>query len=350
MRENLLNVMDHDLPPLGKVPTPDRIRAEPWFRESGIEDLLRQRRFKKYAFLGSEIRAHNGKTPPAFGAWLMDEKAGKFDKDRTNIGGTSGNWGTASGLIAPIFDVAGFSAVIEKSVPVGKQHHLGLSGAGIIYSPDGVSPSDYVYELADKEPDKYHLIDQYVHPGSVIGHKWTMDHIARELVRAGDTPTMFGAVTGTCSTIMAAGRYLRDEKFPGLKIFGVASMSEEEKIPGSRSLVGLGKLRKLKGCFRYEEVIDYPLRDGKPVLVASVPRKEVYALNADFYQQYNRSYGPTSVLLEAGYYRVLRDHWEQHGNLGALMNENGCIVMVSYFMDMHLPYSDDQEFLAAFQT
>lgn len=338
MRRKLLDTMEYGLPRLRNIPIPDRVKAEGWFQESGLEKIL-----NKATFPGAEIRAHNGKTPAAFKAWLMDEAAGKFNKDVMVIGGTSGNWGMASGLIAPMFDVKGFSAVIERSVPEGKQNHLRLSGAEIIYAPEGVPPSDYVYELVEKEPEKYHLIDQYVHEGSILGHKWSMDHIAKELVRLGKTPTMFGAVTGTCSTLMAASRYLKAEKFPELKIFGVASMSKKEKVPGSRSPEGLDELRKLKGSFRYENAIDFPL-------VTSVTRQEAYDLDADFYQQYYRSYGPTSALLEAGSYHLLRDYWKEHGNFNALRNENGEIVMISFFMDMHLPYADDKEFMAAFTS
>ncbi|HUZ93274.1 MAG TPA: pyridoxal-phosphate dependent enzyme, partial [Candidatus Paceibacterota bacterium] len=270
MRANLLDVMEYGLPRLTRLPIPDRVQAEPWFRESGADRIL-----KKYAFLGSEIRAHNGKTPPAFMAWLMDEKAGMFNESKMIIGGTSGNWGMASGLIAPMFDVKGFSAVIESTVPAGKQRHLLASGAEIILAPEGVSPNEYARELVDRHPEKYHWINQYVHEGSIIGHRWSMDHIAKECDRLGITPTLFGAVTGTCSTLMAADRYLRkSEKFRGLKIFGVASMSKKEKIPGSRSPEGLNELRKLPGSFRYENVIDFPL-------VTSVSRRETYALNAD---------------------------------------------------------------------
>jgi cysteine synthase len=342
MRRNLMDVMERDLPPLMRIPIPDRIKAEPWFKESGAENIL-----KKYAFLGAEIRAHNGKTPSAFMSWLIDENAGKFNKDVLVIGGTSGNWGMASGLIAPMFDVEGFAAVIEKSVPAGKQNHLLASGAEIIFAPDGVSPIDYMYELAEKFPERYHLINQYVHRGSVIGHKWSMDHIAREFERFDMVPTMFGAVTGTCSTIVAADRYLRGLNFPKMKIFGVASMSKKEKVPGSRSPESLYELKKLPGSFRnmVDDVMNFPL-------VTSVPRAEVYRLNADFYQQYYRSFGPTSVLLEAGSYHLLRDYWMEHGNFDGLdlVNEDGYIVMVSFFMDMHLPYLDDPEFLTAFRS
>ncbi len=337
MRARLLDIMEHRLPPLRTILTPDSTKEEPWFRESGIEKIL-----KKYAFFGAEMRAHNGKSAPAFMAWLMDEKAGKFNKDIMVIGATSGNWGMASGLIAPMFDVKGFSAVIERTVPKGKQNQLIAAGAEIIYAPDGVSSIEHAQALAEKYPEQYHFINQYIHEGSVLGHKWPMDHIARELARLGETPSIFAATTGTCSTIMAAKRYLKSG-FPQMKILGVASMSNNEKVHGSRSPEGLAELKKFPGSFQYEDIVDFPLMTG-------ITKREAYVMSAEFYQQYYHSLGPTSMLLEAGTYRFLKDHWERHGNFDALKNKNGEIVMVSFFMDMHLPYLDDPDVLAAFAS
>jgi cysteine synthase len=335
MRASLLEVMEGTFPAVPRVTIPDSIKAEPWFNESGIGRILRL-----YYFPGCEMRGHNGKSPPAFMSWLMDEQAGKLNPEVTVIGGTSGNWGMASGLIAPMFNVKNFAAVIERSVPEGKQRQLRMAGAKIEFAPDGVPGTRYVYELADQHPGQYHVIDQYVHPGSIIGHRWSMNHIFREMNRLGETPSLFSAVTGTTSTLMAAGQYLKP-RYPGMKILGVASMSNKEKVPGSRSPEKLAELESLPGHFEYKKVIDFPL-------VTSVKKLEVYELNSEFYQQYSRSYGPTCVLDMLGTMHFIRDYWMERRNFDGLLNNVGEIVAVLFFMDMHLMYGDDPEYLDTF--
>lgn len=335
MRDEVMDILVNRLPPLSRMPIPNSIRSERWFEQSGIEKQLR-----KYALPCFRMSTFNGKTPPAFKAWLMDEEAGRFENNPIVIGSTSGNWGMSAGLIAPLFSVQKFCAVIDMKTPEGKQNQLRASGADIMYAPAGVVPTDYVYQLI--QDSQYHLIDQYIHEGSVQGHQWTMDHIARELARLNETPSLFGAVAGTCSTLMAADRYLKKTAFPAMKIFGVASMSKEEKVPGSRSPEMLADLKRIGG-FPYEEVLDFPL-------VANVRKQEAYALTAAFVQRHFISAGPTAGLLEAGSYNLLREHWETHGDFKALANPAGDVVMVSFFMDMHLAYLDEPDFLAAFRT
>lgn len=334
MRKRLLDLLEHGLPPLLELPIPDTVKAEPWFKDSGIEKIL-----SVYAFEGGKIRAANGKLPSVFKAWLIDEEEGKFDNKPIVIGPTSGNWGMISGLVAPLFNVAGFQSVVGSDVPDGKLVHLKSSGAEVIIAPEGMSAIDYALELA-KKPG-YHLINQYTHRGTYEGGKWTMNHIRKELRRLGEKLSIFAAITGTCGTLMAADQYLRKAHQPTLKIFGVASMSKEEDVPGSRYPEKLAALKKIGG-FPYEDIIELPL-------ITSVTRDRAYDLNAELFQRNFLSIGPTSALLIAGFYDRLQEHWER-GTLDSLKNKDGKIVAVLYFMDMHLPYLEDPAYLKFFQS
>lgn len=325
--------MDHGLPPLMELPIPDTVKSEPWFKNSRIQEIL-----SVYAFEGGKIRAANGKLPSVLKAWLIEEEEGKFDKRPVVIGPTSGNWGMISGLVAPLFNVAGFQAVVGSDVPEGKLIHLKSSGAGVIVAPEGMSAIAYAAELG-KKPG-YHLINQYTHRGTYEGGKWTMDHIRKELRRIKKKLSIFAAVTGTCGTLMAADLYLRKAHQPTLKIFGVAAMSKAEDIPGSRYPEKLAVLKEIGG-FPYESIIELPL-------IASVTRDRVYALNAELFQKHFLSIGPTAALLVAGFYDRLREHYEK-GTIDSLKNKDGKIIAVLYFMDMHLPYLEDPEYLKFFQ-
>ncbi len=334
MRERLLGILDHGLPPLIELPVPDTIEMESWFQKSKIKEIL-----SVYAFEGGKIRAANGKLPAVLKTWLIEEKEGKFDNRPIVIGPTSGNWGMISGLVAPLFNVAGFQAVVGSDVPDGKLVHLKSSGAEVLVAPEGVSAITYALELSKKSG--YHLINQYTHRGTYEGGRWTMNHIVNEFHRIGNIPSVFAAVTGTCGTLVAADLYLKKEHQPNLKIFGVASMSKAEDIPGSRYPEKLEALKEIGG-FSYENIIELPL-------IAGVTKDRVFALNAKLFQQYFLSVGPTAALLIAGFYDRLREHYE-HGTIDSLKNKDGKIIAVLYFMDMHLPYLEDPEYLSFFQN
>lgn len=333
MRSQVLDLVERGLPPMLLMPIPEVVKTYSWFKESEIEKILRI-----YALPSFRMHTFNGKLQPALGALLIDEAAGKFNEETNVLGASSANWAAQCGFLKPIFNFKDFYGVIDASVPQGKREHLEASGAKILVAPKGVASTDYVYELVQRP--NWHLIDQYVHPGSIQGHKWTMDHITREMWRINQPPSFFGAVTGTCSTLMAAKQYLQPE-FPGVKIWGVASMSEDEKVPGSRSLEGLEKLRRIGG-FRYETAIDGDL-------ITSVSRDEAFEANAELVQRYFITAGPTGALLLVGVYHRLCQHWIRYGNFDALKNGAGFVVGAIFIVDMHLPYLGDSHYRRFFQ-
>ncbi len=328
MRANVLDLVEHGLPPMIRMPVPSFIEAQPWFAESNAAELVRI-----YALPSYKMNTFNGKLQPALAACLIDEKEGKLEPGITVIGASSANWAMEMGLLAPIFGF-NFSAVIDvKAVPLGKQHHLLASGADIIPVPEGAIGTEYVYELAEKE--HYHLIDQYVHPGSVIGHEWTMDHIAREMKRLepGKKVSFFGAVSGTCSTLRAAKNYLQPQ-FPGMKVWGIASQSKDEKVPGSRYPGSIEELKSIGGGFDYQTAIDGSL-------ITSVSKEDAFAVNAELVQLHFVTAGPTGALGLAGVWNRVGDHWKEHGSFKGLADDDGVVRGAIFIIDMHLPYLDD---------
>jgi cysteine synthase len=334
-----INLLQRELPPLIRVPIPSSLRSAEWFRDAEIGNAL-----KVYAFPAYKMGVFSGKIFPAWEAWWMDYVLGKFNDQPMVIGATSGNWGKDSALIAPIFPVRGFTAIVNRGMPEGKLRHLRASGAGIEFAPAGIPATEYAYELAQKPG--YHLIDQYVHEGSVMGHERSMGHIARQMLEKEECGFIFGAVTGTCSTLMAADWFLRPSYTAGtVKIMGVASMSKQEKVPGARSPQDLAELQKIGGFpFRkdWKNVLTFPV-------VSNVSRHEAFALSADLVRRAFCPVGPTGALLMAGFFNLLRAHVEM-GIIDDLRNKQGNIVAVLFWMDSYLAYIDDEDYLSFFES
>jgi threonine dehydratase len=338
-RGRLKRIVQWELPPLTHVPLPQYIREAEWFRDAKLVGSV-----SMYAFRGDRIDGFSAKLMPALGAWELDEAAGKF-KDRPIVtGSSSGNWLKDSGLIAPGFSVRGFVPVVNYGLPPGKLRHAKLSGCeDPVVAPEGIQASDYVHQFARERG--YHLIDQYTHEGSIQGHACTMRHIFTGLqnIPGALSGFIFCAVMGTCSTLVAAHRYLRGGGIGPVKICGVASKSKEDKIPGSRTLEDLEKLKSIGGFMHrpeWKRVLDFPI-------VASVGKDEVYRLNALRFQRTHFSVGPTGALGEAGFYHLLRDHVEQ-GKVDTLRNSLGEILCVLFWMDANFAYTDDPEYAAYF--
>jgi hypothetical protein len=60
------------------------------------------------------------------------------------------------------------------------------------------------------------------------------------------------------------------------------------------------------------------------------------------------SIGPTAAQLKLSSYRYLEKHWVDFGNFEKLMNQQGKIVLVRFYVDMPLPYASDPEYRRAF--
>jgi cysteine synthase len=341
-RRGILHTLEHGLPPLICMPVPASVSRESWYKESGIEKVLRIIGLPMF-----RMDALNGKLPSAFGTLCEEEAAGKFDDEPFVLSPTSGNFGVCGGFCADAFPIKGFGAVMDSNTSQGKQAQPKIVGAEVILAPAGVNPIEYACELG-KQPGNF-LIHQYLHEGSIRGHRFTFAHITREMERLsgqikglGNTPSLFGAVAGTGSSLLAARRFLQEE-YSNMKIFGVASMSDAEKVPGSRSPAGLAYLRKIGG-FPYREAIDFDL-------VTSVPKLRAFEMSVEYIRQ-RIAMGPTGGLLVAGACELLRTQWEKGGAhaIGALLNDAGMLVVVLLLMDNYLPYWDDQCYVRACES
>jgi cysteine synthase len=335
-RQRTESTIECGLPSLIEMSPPTYVREAEWFRAAKLSKIL-----KVYFLPCYKIEKFSGKLMPAFRILTLDEAAGKFDDHPIVIVPTSGNFGKEIAALARAFGIREVWAIVNYGTPVGKLNHLRVSGARVKIAPKGVSATDYAYELAQK-PGRV-LIDQYTHEGSILGHEPTMKHIVREMIRLeGNAGFMFGAVTGTCSTLVAAHRYLRGNVPGKVEIFGVASMSPEEKVPAARSRKELDDLKKIGGfCHRpeWEDVLDYHLVD-------SVTRHEAFALNGERFREASSSMGPTGALLEAGAYHLLR-HICEVGHVDSLKNEQEMVSFCLLAMDSHLAYIGDPKYRSA---
>jgi len=339
MKQEEIDYRITHLPSLEPSPMPWSIRREPWVRESKLEEILRE-----YDFHGGKIPTHNGKLMPVSAAMKMDWECGRIYPGRIILGPTSGNAGIEGGLNAPAYGCEFRALINTKKVPPGKQCHLEAAGAKIEPLPGGVSAHDYARELADKKG--YYFYDQYSHNGSKIGHIPTMDHVDRELRRLGEIPTMAFTILGSCSTWYAMREFLAP-KWPQLVPIGVASLPGAEEVPGSRSIPRLEELAQIP-----ESIVSEMLTKGTlnfKDVVTNVKKLDVYDFDAELYQVYDMSVGPTAAQLKLSSYRYLEMHWRRFGNFEAFMNQHEKIVLIRFYVDMPLPYFEDQEFLNAFR-
>ena len=348
MRKHVLGIVENGLPPLKWMPIPSFVKSQPWFIESNAARMVRI-----YALSAGDMEIFNRKLPPALKACLMDEEEGKFTPETIVFGNSSGNWAAQMALIAPMFPFKEFRPIIDvRSVPKGKIEHLEANGVeDDIPVPEGSVGTDYAYELVGTP--HYHLIDQYTHQGSILGHKWTMDHIICDLPRLlrqeweshrkwiGKNFSLTAAVTGTCSTVGAMKQFLFPA-FPGMKVWGVASMSKQEKIPGSRFPGALNELKHIGGGFDYENAIDGDL-------ITSVTLDETYSLNAELARQYFIDVGPTGALLLAGVWHRIGEYWMTHGSFSGIQNDAGIVLGCIYTVDQRLPYMDDPKYRKYFK-
>jgi cysteine synthase len=338
IRDRVMQIVEHEMPRLVRLPVAELVRGDDWFIEAGLAKIL-----KIYVFPAFRLGVFSGKLLPARQIWLDEEAAGAFKDRPTVISATSGNYGKDSGLIAPGFNVRDFIAVVNFGTPRGKINHLLASRATVKIAPQGVSSIEYADHLAERHG--YHGINQYTHEGSVKGHQRTMVHISNQMAHLGEPEFIFGGVAGTCSTLTAAHRYLRPLHRGKVKVLGVASMSKREKVPGSRSPEDLAELKKIGGFphrAEWAEVLDFPL-------VSSVTKQEAFVLNAEIVQQMYLPVGPTGALLLAGVYHFLRQH-VYAGTIDCLRNRDGNIVFVLLWMDSYMAYLDDPEYAAFFRS
>ena len=309
MRKHVLGIVENGLPPLKWMPTPSFVRSQPWKKAA--------EKVRICILSAGDLEIFNGKLQPALMACLMDKADGKFTPEAIVYGNSSANWAAMMAAIAPMFSYKEFRPIIDRSVPKGKIDQLEANGVDpekILWVPEGSVGTDYAYELVGTP--NFRLVDQYTHRGSVLGHKWTMDHVIHDLPRLmrheyahnrvwiGRNLSFAAAVTGTCSTVAAEKEFLKPA-FSGMKVWGVASMPGKEKVPGSRSRQKLDELKRIGGGFDYENVIDGGL-------IESVTLDEAYSVNAEIVSPHFMDVGPTVALEVTGVWHRLGEYWMAH--------------------------------------
>ncbi len=317
-RRALLELMEGDFAPLETVPVPEYVQCTEWFRDFSLGEILLTMGLCCFRFKGL-----SGKVVAAFKILLEEEANGSLADRPILVAATSGNFGFAMAILlvslSKVFDVRGFIAVVESTTSKGKLAHLHRSGAQVLIAPEGMTAIEYA-DIVGKQPG-HRAINQYTHPGNLHGQEWVARKIYREL---GNEVSIFAAAVGSTASVVGAHTYLRP-LVPHLKVIGMGSMSEAEKVPGSRTEEGL----RVTG-FDYRSALDYPL-------ITNVSKCEAFA-DSDGLISSSISGGATSGLVRAGFYKFLRQECEAN-RLDVLRNPNGDIVAVFLFMDMFLPYS-----------
>jgi cysteine synthase len=340
IREHDMELVQYHLPRIIRMPVPRSVREAAWFRNAHIEDLI-----KVYAFPAYTLPTFSGKIFAALGLLLKFERLGLLKGNPMLIGSTSGNFGKDVAFAAMGFPVRGFRAVVNYGTPEGKLIHLRASGALIKIAPEGVLATDYAIMLAERDGEL--LLDQYTDEGSIEGHVYSMNHIAREMLRLDERAGfIFSAVTGTCSTLCGAKRYLPKHYPSPVKIMGVASMSKAEKVPGSRSLEDINDLKGIGGFFyrpEWANLLDFPL-------VTSVTQDEAYEHNAELINVGRvGSIGPTGALDDCGVWHSIQEHVE-NDTVEALMNDARQIRVVEFPMDAQVAYLSDKKYMSHFEA
>jgi cysteine synthase len=322
-RQDLVELMEGDFAPIERVPIPRHIISAPWFKEAGLEERL-----ETYALCGFRFKVFSGKLPAAFMILLEELRAGRLDSRPILVAATSGNFGFALAHLtvseSRAFDIPKCIAIVEWNTSAGKKAHLRRSGATVIVAPRGTTAIKYADDNYGNRPG-YLVINQYTHPGNLHGQEWVAKKIYRTF---GTDIDGFVAAVGSTASIAGAGLYLR-ELVPHIKIVGVGSMSEDEKVPGSRTEEG-AKV----GAFDYQSKLSYPL-------VTTVTKREAFA-DSDELISSSFSAGPTSGQVRTGFFRLAESE-RREGRLDAMINPKKISKWVFLFMDMFLPYSEEYD-------
>jgi len=169
------------------------------------------------------------------------EKSGELTKDKIIIEPTSGNTGIGIALVAA---AKGYKALLlmSESVSVERRKILKAYGADILLTdPDKGTDGaiEKAYQMAQEEPDKYVLLDQFNNENNWRAH---FNTTGEEIWNQTDgNVTMFVATMGTTGTLMGISKKLKEhnhkvkvvgvEPHLGHKLQGLKSLKEAYK-PG----------------------------------------------------------------------------------------------------------------------
>jgi cysteinyl-tRNA synthetase len=169
------------------------------------------------------------------------EEAGQLKPGMTILEATSGNTGIGLALVSA---VKGYKLLLTMSeaVSVERRKILAAYGAEFLLTPGHLGTDGAIeraYDLADQQPDRYLLVDQYNNPANPLAH---YNGTAPEIWEQTEGRiTHFVATLGTTGTVMGCSRRFKElnpdiqvvavEPHLGHKIQGLKSL-KEAYVPG----------------------------------------------------------------------------------------------------------------------
>jgi cysteine synthase len=169
------------------------------------------------------------------------ERRGVLTRDKIILEATSGNTGIGLALVAAIKGYR-IQLTMSEAVSTERRKILAAYGAEFLLTPGTMGTDGAIeraYDLADREAEKYFLIDQYNNPANPLAH---YEHTAPEIWdQTGGRVTHFVAALGTTGTVIGCSRRLKEysaavqvhavEPYLGHKIQGLKSL-KEAYVPG----------------------------------------------------------------------------------------------------------------------
>jgi cysteinyl-tRNA synthetase len=162
------------------------------------------------------------------------ERSGQLKPGMTILEATSGNTGIGLAMVSAI---KGYKLLLTMSeaVSVERRKILAAYGAEFLLTPGKLGTDGAIeraYDLADEQPERYVLVDQYNNPANPLAH---YNGTAPEIWEQTEGRiTHFVATLGTTGTVMGCSRRLK-ELNPDVKVIAVEPQLDH-KLQGLKSL------------------------------------------------------------------------------------------------------------------
>jgi cysteinyl-tRNA synthetase len=162
------------------------------------------------------------------------EESGQLKPGMTILEATSGNTGIGLAMVSAI---KGYKLLLTMSdaVSVERRKILAAYGAEFLLTPGKLGTDGAIeraYDLADEQPERYVLVDQYNNPANPLAH---YNGTAPEIWEQTEGRiTHFVAALGTTGTVMGCSRRLKEFN-PDVKVIAVEPQLDH-KLQGLKSL------------------------------------------------------------------------------------------------------------------